>query len=227
MQPIRLVNWDPFHLAFYVQSDDHDFAILLLVMPNHHNGSALQLLFLLLLLSFVATSGFIVRNPATLRRAKQTCAAAGSLEDDPTLLSVRCNADDAAALAGAKAELISWIRGFPFAASLPVQPLNFAYPEDGLDVQFRRKKTEGKDGKDGGIRIRVTDTLAASGDGAGAELHLAAIRDSEGQFISKSIAEKKLLNDLANALTSAMPSMGLVVTSVSSFYGWQQRQTPN
>ena len=189
---------------------------------------------LLLLLATFTTSGFLVHHPATKggrcdnhRRAEQLYAAAAlDEEDDPTLLSVRSSTDDAAALPEAKAELISWLRGFPFAASLPVQPLNFAYPEDGVHVQFRRKKTEGKEGKDGGIRIRVKDTVAANGDGAG-ELHLAAIRDSEGQFISKSIAEKKLLNDLANALTTAMPSMGLVVTSVSSFYGWQQRQAPN
>ncbi|KAJ1476523.1 hypothetical protein T484DRAFT_1824647 [Baffinella frigidus] len=46
-------------------------------------------------------------------------------------------------------ELRAWVRRFPFAAVLPVQPMS-AFPSDtGVDVQFRKNPTSEEKGKDG------------------------------------------------------------------------------
>ena len=113
--------------------------------------------------------------------------------------------------APAKASLVSWLSGFPYAACLPVQPLSCAYCPDGVDIVFRRKKTEDKSGKDGGIQIRVRE------DAANGRLLLTARRDSEGQFLRTQIAENKLLQDLREALAheSVADEMNLRLLSAS------------
>ena len=78
-----------------------------------------------------------------------------------------------------------YIRSFPFAAVLPVQPLQ-ALPTDdgGLELKFLRKKTNFKPGVDGGVRffVKVRD------DGENDSIEVILKRNSEGQSIPKMFA---------------------------------------
>ena len=55
------------------------------------------------------------------------------------------------------------IRGFPFAAVLPVQPLKTEPTETGLRLLFRRKPTATKSSVDGGLDFRVDAASAEAG----------------------------------------------------------------
>jgi len=48
--------------------------------------------------------------------------------------------------------ILTFLRSIPFASLLPVQPLTYEVTDGGVEVKFRRKKTEDKSGIDGGMR---------------------------------------------------------------------------
>lgn len=79
-----------------------------------------------------------------------------------------------------------YIQSFPFAAVLPVQPLQ-ALPTDdgGLELKFLRKKTQIKSGVDGGVRffVHFRDEQPDS-------IEVIVKRNSEGQYVPKMFAEK-------------------------------------
>jgi hypothetical protein len=90
-----------------------------------------------------------------------------------------------------------YIRSFPFAAVLPVQPLQ-ALPTDdgGLELKFLRKKTNFKPGVDGGVRffVKVRD------DGENDSIEVILKRNSEGQSIPKMFAEKLIVQSFVKGM---------------------------
>jgi len=116
--------------------------------------------------------------------------------------------------------LLQYIRSFPFAAVLPVQPLTYLPAKDGVDVQFLRKKTPDKPSIDGGIRIRVErddrndhnndnhddhdhddSSDASTTPKATTTWTITATRNSEGQSIVKTFAEKRVVSEFLDGLT--------------------------
>mmetsp|Transcript_103629 Transcript_103629/g.211474 ORF Transcript_103629/g.211474 Transcript_103629/m.211474 type:complete len:262 (-) Transcript_103629:381-1166(-) len=89
-----------------------------------------------------------------------------------------------------------YVRSFPFAAVLPVQPLQ-ALPTDdgGLELRFLRKKTATKSGMDGGVRFFVR--LLDDEDEA---IEVLLKRNSEGQSIPKIFAEKLIVQSFAKGM---------------------------
>ena len=89
-----------------------------------------------------------------------------------------------------------YIRSFPFAAVLPVQPLQQLPTEDGgLELRFLRKKTHIKPGVDGGIRffVRILDENDDS-------IEVLVKRNSDGQSIPKMFAEKLIVQSFVRGL---------------------------
>jgi hypothetical protein len=110
---------------------------------------------------------------------------------------------------GTEALLLSYVRSFPFAAVLPVQPLTYLPTPGGVDVTFLRKKTATKPTNDGGIRfvlepVRSLENDAMNGDETPATSWiLTARRNSEGQSVQKLFSEKLIVQELLDGLTGA------------------------
>ena len=85
----------------------------------------------------------------------------------------------------AQENILNWLRGFPFAASLPVQPLSYTHTKDGINLVFRRKPSEEKGSKDGGIQFTVTSEKIERDNLAKIMLVIEGRRDSEGQVSEK------------------------------------------
>ena len=78
-----------------------------------------------------------------------------------------------------------YTQGFPFAAVLPVQPLQYLpTSEGGVEVLFLRKKTQEKGSVDGGMRFYVRPGKDES------HIEVVVKRNSTGQTISKLFTEK-------------------------------------
>mmetsp|Transcript_5473 Transcript_5473/g.9017 ORF Transcript_5473/g.9017 Transcript_5473/m.9017 type:complete len:224 (-) Transcript_5473:46-717(-) len=98
------------------------------------------------------------------------------------------NDDDTVAALGeqALAKVQQYTQAFPFAAVLPVQPLQYLpTQEGGVDVLFMRKKTAEKGSIDGGMRFFVS----RNGNGGGG-VEVEVKRNSKGQTISKAFTER-------------------------------------
>lgn len=93
-------------------------------------------------------------------------------------------------------KISQYIQSFPFAAVLPVQPLQ-ALPTDdgGLEIKFLRKKTYDKSGVDGGVRFFVNLI-----DEEQSIIEVLVKRYSEGQSISKMIAEKLIIQSFVKGM---------------------------
>ncbi len=137
-------------------------------------------------------------------------------------------------------ELRSYVRSFPFAAILPVQPLQYLPTELGVTITFMRKKTAEKGMQDGGIQIEIIDTnggVEVDDDEeevttVGAEalitseqifVQLTASRMVEGQTVSKIFSEKivalKLLEGIRMWVTKQEGALSSVqLTSV--YHKW-------
>jgi hypothetical protein len=114
-------------------------------------------------------------------------------------------------------ELRAYVRSFPFAAILPVQPLQYLPTELGVTITFMRKKTSEKGMQDGGIQIEIIDAkggvevesdeeeVMPEGEEASSFVQLTASRMAEGQTVSKIFSEKivavKLLEGIRMWLT--------------------------
>jgi hypothetical protein len=109
-----------------------------------------------------------------------------------------------------EALLYDYVRSFPFAAVLPVQPLTYLPTPGGVDVTFLRKKTATKPTNDGGIRF-VLEPVQPSSLEQGADAEgtpstswiLTARRNSEGQSVQKLFSEKLIVQELLDGLTGA------------------------
>lgn len=104
-------------------------------------------------------------------------------------LSVKSSDDGVATTVEKALERVQdYTQSFPFAAVLPVQPLQYLPTIDGgVDLLFLRKKTKEKGSVDGGLRFFVR---AMEGNGNGSGIDVLVKRNSKGQSISKSFTEK-------------------------------------
>ncbi len=113
-----------------------------------------------------------------------------------------------------------YCQSFPFAAVLPVQPLQYLPTADGgVDVRFMRKKTQEKGSLDGGIRFFV------SNDREG--IDVVAKRNSQGQTVSKIFSEKLVVLSFIKRVTGeemekTSPPPTDVVTLSSVFHLWME-----
>ena len=110
-------------------------------------------------------------------------------------------------------EMRTFLRSFPFAAILPVQPLTYVPSDDGVKVTFLRKKTQEKGSVDGGIRIGVNFA-----DDNNASLCLIATRNAEGQAVQKVFSEKIIIIELVKRIDSLQTDLDFQIESV--FHRW-------
>ena len=93
--------------------------------------------------------------------------------------------------------LRKYVASFPFSAVLPVQPLTYLPRDDGkgVDVTFLRKKTKEKGSMDGGIYFFISSDENKEG-----LINLIAMRNSEGQTISKVFTEGLVIKSFVSGL---------------------------
>jgi hypothetical protein len=108
-------------------------------------------------------------------------------QDEETLL--RINLSIISHSEDALVRVQKYTQGFPFAAVLPVQPLQYLpTAEGGVEVLFLRKKTKEKGSIDGGMKFFVKPGIDSS------HIEIVVKRNSEGQTISKLFTEKLVVS---------------------------------
>ena len=116
-------------------------------------------------------------------------------ETEDTLLIIHLSVEDGVTTEEAQKAVGKYCQSFPFAAVLPVQPLQYLPTDDnGVEVKFLRKKTEMKSAVNGGIRFFVQ----VDGDDG---LLVTAKRNSIGQSVSKIMAEKLVVLAFVSGIT--------------------------
>ncbi|KAL7577680.1 hypothetical protein ACA910_015191 [Epithemia clementina (nom. ined.)] len=157
-------------------------------------------------------------------------------KNEETLLKIHFATQPGVCLDEAADALSNFCQSFPFAAVLPVQPLQYLpTAERGVEVKFLRKKTMTKSGVDGGIRFFLSklpgpyresdDVKEASAVG---ELEITAKRNSKGQTVTKIISEKLVITAFVQSLTTAeesstnkdLASLRSKVAVTSLFHKW-------
>jgi hypothetical protein len=180
-------------------------------MRNYHGSIGSLLLVWVLLAGSV--KGFappncpstytISRAGITVRLSEAVYPWEGPLRDttmqqfakEETLLQIHCSTTTAdGEVDSVLPQIQKYIQSFPFAAVLPVQPLQYLPTADGgVEVLFLRKKTKEKGAIDGGLRffvVRIPDKK---------ELEIVVKRNSEGQTISKIFSEKMVVQAFVNS----------------------------
>jgi hypothetical protein len=121
-------------------------------------------------------------------------------QDEETLLKMHCKCMHSQSLTGTNGvqrRVQKYIQSFPFAAVLPVQPLQYMPTNDGgVEVLFLRKKTEEKGSIDGGLRFFIVKDKDTD-DG----LEILIKRFSKGQTVGKVFAEKLVVQAFVAAMT--------------------------
>lgn len=115
-----------------------------------------------------------------------------------------------------EALLMDYVRSFPFAAVLPVQPLTYLPTSGGVDVTFLRKKTATKPTNDGGIRFVLEPVPQPSSEPAGTPSTswiLTARRNSEGQSVQKLFSAKLIVQEFLGGLTGASQRFAAATTT--------------
>jgi hypothetical protein len=147
-------------------------------------------------------------TPSTLPTATTSSALDASSNDDDdvlqqpdyeteeTLLKVNLAVLPTTSLDEAREAVAKYCQSFPFAAVLPVQPLQYLPTDDGVEIKFLRKKTGLKSGIDGGIRFFVQ---VSPEDTAG--LQVTAKRNAVGQTIQKIMSEKLAVTSFVSGMT--------------------------
>lgn len=139
-------------------------------------------------------------------------------DNEEILLKLHFSINDLIDRGTAFQRLSKYCQSFPFAAVLPVQPLQYLPTDDGgVDVRFLRKKTKEKGSLDGGIRFFL------SNDAGG--IDLVAKRNSRGQSVSKIFSEKLVVLAFIKRVTGeetdkTSPPPTDVVTLSSIFHKW-------
>ena len=178
-----------------------------------------------------------------IRQASKSRLASSSSESTPdspapdysqedTLLKVHFVIQPGVQPEEAASALSKFSQSFPFAAVLPVQPMQYLPAEDGgVEIKFLRKKTDIKSGIDGGIRFFLEQSQSSSSaededhedDDAPYELELTAKRNSVGQSISKIMSEKLIVTSYVAALTTAIDKPSPIhekLSMTSMFHKW-------
>ena len=151
-------------------------------------------------LPVVATSRFasfpaVIQNKDNARKNTSCRLKASSNDDDETtdydqeetLMQIHLvSTYKSTSIAAAKEEISRYTQRFPFAAILPVQPLQYLpAPDGGVEVKFLRKKTKEKGSIDGGIRFFLKEERGG--------FDVIAKRNSNGQTVSKMFSEKLVI----------------------------------
>lgn len=118
--------------------------------------------------------------------------ATQNLDNEETLMNVHVSITDGEK-EKARIELAKYLRAFPFAAVLPVQPLQYLPTESGVEVKFLRKKTQEKGSVDGGMVFMIKEDR----DG----YDIICKRNSEGQTVQKIFSEKMVIMSLLKHIT--------------------------
>lgn len=138
--------------------------------------------------------------------------------DEETLLRLRLSLKPNISMDEALNKVQAYTQSFPFAAVLPVQPLQYLPTHDGgVDVLFLRKKTAEKGSVDGGVRFFVV----SGHDG----INVLVKRNSQGQVIPKTFSEKQIVQAYVKGISgededrSGMaPTEAVAIESV--FHKW-------
>jgi len=110
-------------------------------------------------------------------------------DNEEILLKMNLSVEPGADPEDALAKVQAYTQAFPFAAVLPVQPLQYLPThEGGVDVLFLRKKTKEKGSVDGGIRFFVSLV-----DGDQTTVDVEVKRNSKGQVVNKMFTEKMVI----------------------------------
>lgn len=148
-------------------------------------------------------------------------SAASPDDQEETLLWVHLKVNPGVDVSDALSSVSNFCHSFPFAAVLPVQPLQYLPLDDtGVEVKFLRKKTDIKSGVDGGIRFYVATSQETKANDSSSEessleneeedeqesmldeaeeeaegpiIEIKAKRNSMGQVISKLMSEKLIV----------------------------------
>lgn len=137
---------------------------------------------------------------------------------EETLLKLHFSVNENVEKDFALQKMSKFCQSFPFAAILPVQPLQYLPTTDGgVDVRFLRKKTNEKGSLDGGIRFFVSEDR----DG----IDVVAKRNSRGQTGLKMFSEKLVVQSFIKRVTgeevdTTSPAPTDVVTVSSVFHKW-------
>lgn len=103
-------------------------------------------------------------------------------------------------------KITDYTQSFPFAALLPVQPLQYLPTQDGgVEIKFLRKKTQTKSGTDGGVRFFVSN---GKDNNNSKTINITVKRCSKGQTISKMFTEKLLIQGFLNGIKSGTENNG-------------------
>ena len=130
------------------------------------------------------------RSPSELRETNEP-----DYETEETLLKLHLAVLPGTSVDNAKQAVGKYCQSFPFAAVLPVQPLQYLPTDDGgVEVKFLRKKTDIKSCIDGGICFFVE----ADEDGG---IDVTAKRNSKGQTIQKIMAERLVVTAFVSGIT--------------------------
>jgi len=120
---------------------------------------------------------------------------AADFVSEETLFKMKLAPQPNTSIETAMQRLSKYSQAFPFAAVLPVQPLMYLPTDDnGVEIRFLRKKTDIKSGIDGGIRFFIKETEDDC-------VEVEAKRNSRGQTIPKSIAERLVVTSYVSGLT--------------------------
>lgn len=139
-------------------------------------------------------------------------------DEEEILLKLHLSVREDVELGEAMERVSTYCQRFPFAAVLPVQPLQYLpTPDGGVDVRFMRKKTKEKGSLDGGIRFFVSEDR----DG----IDIVAKRNSQGQTVSKMFSEKLVVQSFVKRITGedvdpTSPPPTDVVSMESVFHKW-------
>jgi hypothetical protein len=116
-----------------------------------------------------------------------------------------------------------YARSFPFAPTLPVQPLQaMPTPDGGMDLHFLRKKTTEKSSVDGGIRFYI---LPEANDILLPKMYIDVVakRNSEGQSLNKIFSEKLIIQAFVRGLVERIDDknqLGNTLSVESVFHKW-------
>jgi hypothetical protein len=126
---------------------------------------------------------------------------------EETLLCISMTLQPGVSVDDALAAISKFCQTFPFAAVLPVQPLFYIpVPDDGgVEIKFMRKKTPERNSNDGGIRFFLrtfADDSDPESDFPSPSIELTAKRNSNGQVITKIMAEKLVITNFVRSFAT-------------------------
>jgi hypothetical protein len=127
---------------------------------------------------------------------------------EETLLCISMILQPGVALNDALASISKFCQTFPFAAVLPVQPLFYlpVQEDGGVEIKFMRKKTPERSSIDGGIRFFLRSEDNDDGDRERTHrpptIELTAKRNSNGQVITKVMAEKLVITNFVRSFAA-------------------------